>query len=197
MIDLAEARRHELKAGETAWPTVALFFSALGVQLLCVKAALSGILPPWAAVLVASACVYSQFTVVHDAAHKSLSKRVWLNEAVGVGATLTLFGPFSAMRRNHLHHHAHTNDPLEDPDYWVAGATLAGTILRLHTQYWRHYYCFFTRLARRDSVTREAVLTVVFLISCFALAASRGHAEPFLLYWFLPLVSLSRRLCAA
>ena len=185
-IDLREARRHELRPGETAWPTVAVFAAALGVQLEVARAALAGDLADWVAVLVASACAYAQFTVVHDAAHRCASKISWLNEALGIAATLVLFGPFSAMRRNHLHHHAHTNDPHEDRDYWVAGKTLAGTLLRLHTQYWRHYWCFFTKLARRDSVTREAVLTVVFLICCFALAATRGFAGPFFLYWLLP-----------
>lgn len=186
MIDLASARRFELSPGETAWPTVALFLGALSLQCLAAYLSISGSLSITAAVLASSWCAYAQFTVLHDAAHWSLSKRPWLNESLGAAAALVLFAPFGALRRNHLHHHAHTNDPAEDPDFWVAGENALSIFLRCWTQFTRHYLCYFTKLSRRDTAYREALLTVALLAACVAAAIYHGRALDLALYWFIP-----------
>lgn len=185
-IDPDTARRFELPAGGTAWPTVALFLGALVVQAGSTWAALAGWLPAPLAVLVNAAAAYSQFTVVHDAAHRSASRWGPLNEALGYGAAFVLFGPFEAFRRNHLHHHAHTNDPAEDPDFWVAGATLWGTAWRCFTLHEMHYWNYFTRLARRDGVYARTWSTLVVMAAVLAWGASAGRGWSLLLYWMLP-----------
>ncbi len=182
----ARARRYELAPGEVGWPTVQLCLGALTVQTACALGAMQGRFPAAVSVLAASACAYIQFTVAHDACHGSASRKPWLNEALGVTAALVLFAPFAALRRNHLHHHAHTNDPDEDPDFWVAGTTVIGTTARLFTQHARHYWCYFSKLCRRDKALRQAFVLLGFLAACLAAAVHLGHAKDFLLYWFLP-----------
>lgn len=185
-LDSRSIRPFELAEGETAWPTVAVFLGALGVQLGSALAWSAGLWPYWAALPLETACAYAQFTVLHDACHGSLSKRRWLNESLGHAATFVLFGPYDAIRRNHLHHHAHTNDPKEDPDFWVAGTTWPSTLLRCFTQLQAHYWQYFTRLRRWDVVLLRAVL-VVALIACLHLWAwDAGALGPLLLHWALP-----------
>jgi beta-carotene hydroxylase len=185
-LDSRAVRRFELAEGETSWPTVAVFLGALGLQLGSALAWTRGLWPYWAALPLETACAYAQFTVLHDACHGSLSKRVWLNELCGHVATLALFGPYDAIRRNHLHHHAHTNDPKEDPDFYVAGETWAGTFLRCLTQLQAHYWWYFTRLRRRDAVLARAALVVALIAGAHAWAYAHGLLLPLLLHWALP-----------
>lgn len=179
-------RHLELREGETAWPTVALCVGALVVQGASSLAAARGAWSWWAAVPVNAACAYTQFTVLHDATHRSLSRVEWVNEAFGWIATLVLWGPFEAMRRNHLHHHAHTNDPKNDPDFWVAGETWLSTGLRCLTTLQVHYWSYLTRLRRRDGVLARALATIALILFAHAAAWRAGVLLPLVLAWTLP-----------
>lgn len=179
-------RVFELGEGATAWPTVALGLVALAVQAASTAAGLSGLWPIGLTVLVNTVCAYAQFTVVHDAAHRCLSRVARLNEAFGYVATLTLCGPFAAIRRNHLHHHAHTNDPREDPDFWAAGETWVSTGLRCLTMLQMHYWTYLTRLRRRDAAFSQSVFTIVAISVLHAMAWWGGHLSDLILCWTLP-----------
>lgn len=176
----------ELGEGETAWPTAALCVTALAVQAASTAAGLSGLWPAWACCALNTACAYAQFTVVHDAVHGTASRREWLNEALGHAATFTLCGPFAAIRRNHLHHHAHTNDPREDPDFWAAGETWLSTGLRCLTMLQMHYWTYLTRLRRRGGSFGQTVGAIAAIAALHALALAAGHFLDLLLYWTLP-----------
>ena len=183
---MRSVRVFELGEGATAWPTVALCLVLLAVQAASTAAGLSGFWPVALAVAVNAACAYAQFTVLHDALHRSVSRVSWLNELCGYVATLVLCGPYAAIRRNHLHHHAHTNDPREDPDYWAAGETWLGTGLRCLTMLQRHYWTYLTRLRRRDSAYAQSVVTIAAIAALHAWAWRAGRLADLLLYWTLP-----------
>lgn len=178
---LNEARRFELSRGETAWPTVGLCAGLAVAQIAAAR-----LLPAPLGVLACCAAAYAQFTVAHDASHRGVSRRRWLNELCGYAAGIALLMPHEAFRRNHLHHHAHTNDPAQDPDFWVAGATLPRTLLRCATILQYHYYCYIFRLGRRDGVWARSWT----LLGAFAVAALGafflGFGRAALLYWILP-----------
>lgn len=174
--DTLIAKRFDLAARETGWPTVLLCAGALAAQL---GAAL--LLPAPAAVLSCAVCAYAQFTVAHDASHGGVSRRAWLNALCGYAAGLTLLMPYEAFRRNHLHHHAHTNDPARDPDFWVAGTTLPRTLLRCATILPYHYYCYLFRLGRRDGVWTRSLTLLAAMAAALVLG---GRAA--LIYWVLP-----------
>jgi fatty acid desaturase len=137
------SKQNYLKMSEIAWPTVSLFIVAniLGLTSYLIG---SGIfLPftayyfsladsPWAILgsigatiicfLLSSVCSYAQFTVVHDAIHRSVTKNRQLNDWIGWAAQWWL-GPTSnwwAIRDIHLTHHQYVNDPHKDPDYWCS-----------------------------------------------------------------------------
>ena len=179
-------RRYELGEGGTAWPTVALLCGALLCQAAAAYAGDSGLLPVWAAVALAGACAYAQFTVSHDAAHRSVSRWAWLNDACGLVATAVLCGPFDAFRVNHLHHHGHTNDPSEDPDFWVAGTSVVSTVARCATLFWVHYWVYFTRLRRPDRAFTRTLTTLAVLAAVAAGGVGAGLGRGMLLYWLLP-----------
>jgi fatty acid desaturase len=185
-VEAAIARRYELGSGETAWPTVALFFAALAAQAALAALALQAFLPVWLGVAACAICAYAQFTVLHDAVHRSLSKRRWLNEALGAAAALTLFAPYEAFRRNHLHHHAHTNDPASDPDYWVAGETWLSTAARCLTMLQFHYYSYIFKLGRRDAVWGRTWATIAGMALALAAGSALGAGRALLLFWWLP-----------
>lgn len=185
-IDPGVAKRHGLAPRATAWPTVALCGGALAVQLVATWGAARGLVPSALAVALNAVCAYLQFTVAHDAAHRAASRIGWLNELLGHVAVLVLFAPFAAFRRLHLHHHAHTNDPAEDPDFWVVGGSWPSTLLRFATT-WTHYYrVYFGRLVAWDGVLLQAAGGVAVLLAAAGLAWRTGHLGHLLLYWFLP-----------
>lgn len=183
---MRSVRVFELGPGATAWPTVALCLCAAAVQAAASAALVVGLWPAWAVVTVNAACAYAQFTVLHDALHRSASRVTWLNELLGYAATLALCGPYAAIRRNHLHHHAHTNDPREDPDFWVAGATWLSVAWRCLTMLQMHYWSYLTRLRRRDSAFVQSVVTIVAILFAHAWAWRAGHLRDLLLCWTLP-----------
>lgn len=185
-VDVRAVRVFELGEGQTAWPTVALCLTALAVQAASSAAAITGVWPTPIAIAINTACAYSQFTVLHDALHRSASRVFWLNEALGYVSTLVLCGPYSAFRRNHLHHHAHTNDPREDPDFWVAGTNGATVALRCLTMLQMHYWNYLTRLRRRDSAYAESVATIAVILVLHAWAWRAGHFADIVLYWTVP-----------
>ncbi len=180
------ARRWGLPAGATAWPTLALCLGAFAVQAGAAALALSGRLPAAAAVLVGSLCAYVQFTVAHDAAHGAVSRVKAVNEAAGTVAALAIAAPFLAFRRIHLHHHAHVNDPAEDPDYWVVGTSWPQTLLRFATTWPQYYRVYFTRLLARDATLAATAATLGAFVAAGVLAARAGRLGDLLLYWFLP-----------
>jgi len=185
-VEVSRVRVFELGEGATAWPTIALGLVALAVQAASSAAGLSGLWPGPLVVLVNAACAYAQFTVLHDALHKSVSRLVWLNELFGYVATFVLCGPYAAIRRNHLHHHAHTNDPREDPDFWVAGESWLSVAARCLTMLQMHYWSYLTRLRRRDSAFLQSVATILLIAGLHAWAWRAGHLLGVLLYWTLP-----------
>ena len=183
---MRSVRVFELGEGATAWPTAALCLTALAVQAASSAAAASGLWPAGVTVLVNTVCAYAQFTVLHDALHRGASRLLPLNELLGYIATFILCGPYAAMRRNHLHHHAHTNDPREDPDFWVAGETWLTTGLRCLTMLQMHYWSYLTRLRRRDSAHREAVATIAVIAGLHLWAWREGRLGLLVLCWTLP-----------
>jgi beta-carotene hydroxylase len=180
------ARAFELGEGETAWPTVALFVVCAALQAASSTAGWTGVWPWWTTVLVNAACAYAQFTVLHDATHRCASRVPLINDGLGYLATLALAGPFEGMRRNHLHHHAHTNDPRQDPDYWVAGESWLSTLARCLTTLQAHYWAYFTRLRRNDRAFAGAVVTSAGVAAVQLIAWRGGWLAPLLLSWTLP-----------
>ena len=66
-----------------AWPTVALFFSAIALFAGSTALAISDTLPVPVAVLINAFASYMFFTVLHDACHRTTSRQDWVNNWLG------------------------------------------------------------------------------------------------------------------
>ncbi len=86
-----------------------------------------GVMPLLVAVPLMAFVTYASYTVLHDAAHGSISgshaSLRWVNETMGYIAAWIFMMPLTAHRHEHLAHHRHANQPNEDPDFVVADMT--------------------------------------------------------------------------
>ena len=182
--------------GRTAWRTVALAaVSAIGLGA-SIWAAQIGAWPIWAAVLTNTVLIYLLFTPAHEAAHGNIKGRQmryrWLEDAVGWVASMSFTAPLPMFRRIHLIHHAHTNDPHEDPDYWVADKRPWMVGLRCFSVIGDYYYHYFRRtpaLLAAPHTRREWWGTVLGLAVVYGTVIvwglTAGWVYPLLL-WLLP-----------
>ena len=83
----------------------------------------SGILPLWLALPLAAVLTYLSYTIAHESVHGSISgshsSLRWVNKALGYMAAWILMIPLTAHRHEHMAHHRHANDPVDDPDFQV------------------------------------------------------------------------------
>src|SRR5690349_19933595 len=108
-----------------SWPVVGIFLGALAVFALSAWAAVTDALPVPATVLLSAAAIFVLFTVLHDAAHYSISTHRWVNVAFGRIAMLFVSPliSFKSFAFIHIEHHRNTNDDDgSDPDHFVSGA---------------------------------------------------------------------------
>lgn len=126
-LDLQALEAAKKYMGGFAWPTVVLgvgiFVGYVATPVLVVTGQLSLL----AGFCLMSMLVYAAYTVLHDAAHGSISgshrSLRWLNELMGYLAAWIIMIPLTAHRHEHLAHHRHTNDAEGDPDYIVGSIT--------------------------------------------------------------------------
>ena len=123
------ASRHALpdpgeRVPRISWPIVGLFAGAVTVFAVSTWAALAERLPVAVTVLLSSAAIFVFFTVLHDAAHYSVSTHRWVNVAFGRVA-MFFVSPlisYKSFAFIHIEHHRNTNDGDNDPDHFVSGA---------------------------------------------------------------------------
>jgi beta-carotene hydroxylase len=174
------------------WPTLLTFLGVLsGVSIIGVLTA-AGRIPYALAIPVDAILIYCIFTPLHEATHGNIAGRerrfAWLQTLIGHVSGFVLLAPFPGFRVLHLHHHANTNDPAEDPDYWVRSPTWIGMALRslvIQPVYIVHLW----KIARDPRTMRAFVWEVAYLASYVAIvvAAFRlGIGRQVLLLWILP-----------
>ena len=78
--------------------------------------------------------------MAHDAVHKVLFSRLWINEVVGGLLSILALLPFNANRQFHLTHHAFAHQPGKDPEEpmhnrGLLSAMTLGSIVALNLQY--------------------------------------------------------------
>ena len=178
---------------QVAVPTVVLF---LGVVLLWTGSTalyLAEIGSAIPAFFVNTLAAYVGFTVLHEAAHGNIRGRSRYSRRWEVvmgwvsGAFLTV--PFSVFRHLHLTHHAHTNHPHKDPDYWVASGRWWVVTLKSMSIILAYYWHFAQTLSGQPT-TREkryrmqsiAGFAWVYLVTFWGIGIGQGLAV-FVLWW--------------
>lgn len=122
-FERAAAAKH---SGRVEWRLVAEAEWGVGGWALVIALALGGVVPYWLAMLVNGVLVYSLYMPLHEATHNNIQGRTWklrwLNDWVGRVSSIPIGFSFRAHQISHMRHHAFTNDPARDPDYWIAGS---------------------------------------------------------------------------
>ena len=121
--------------GEVAWPTVIYGLTVSTGYFATIALAAMGSIPSSIAFVLVVIFTYGNYTVVHDAVHKSINgsndSLRWLNELLGHLCALPYMSSFLAHRREHFAHHRNTNIPGKDPDLPMAANGFASMIKTL------------------------------------------------------------------
>ncbi len=172
-----------------AWPSVA----ALGIVVLGVGAsallALAGVLPYWAACALSGIFLTWEFTAIHEALHRSLSRNVVLNDWLGRLGILILLphSPLEVFRWYHARHHRFTNGK-DDPDNWMHGSWWQLPVRWMSIDF-AYLYSFIVR-DHNDPIARKLIPKAVMHVSATIIGVvwltSVGYGREVLLLWFLP-----------
>ena len=170
----------------TVWfnPTLYVALFALGGWSLGWVGYVTHAIPTWASVASNAIADYLGFTVLHESVHRANSRNRRLNDALGWLPAAMLAFTFPVFRLSHLNHHAHTNDPLRDPDHWVSRQPrfllplwLVSTVANYRALTMRH----------RWGTARQRLGQIVFdlgLVGGTILLALTGHGmAAVVLYW--------------
>jgi fatty acid desaturase len=179
-------------SGHLAWPTILLFLIVIAGADTVAAVTVNGYIPYWVAIPVNALLIYLIFTPLHEAVHDNILPKTWrsrfLERLIGHISGFVLLAPYPGFRALHLHHHQHTNDPAEDPDYWVKSDNYLMVILRcmaIQPVYIIHLY----KIAR-DPVTMRAfwyeMLYVASYIPVIVGAYWLGFGNELMLLWVLP-----------
>lgn len=126
-LDADALQKAKAYQGDFAWFTVVFGLAVIGAYLTTPFLVVNGKLPLWLGCGMMIALTYMAYTVLHDAAHGSISgshsNLRWVNEWMGYGAAFVLMIPLTAHRHEHLTHHRNTNNGTADPDHVVADMT--------------------------------------------------------------------------
>ncbi len=179
-------------SGKFAWATVALFLGILASVSTVAALAIAGYVSYWVAIPLNAVLIYAIFAPLHEAVHDNIAGPYrglrWLELLIGHVSGFVLLAPYPGFRLLHLHHHQHTNDPVEDPDYWVRSNHYLGAILRcmvIQPVYVFHLY----KIARDPAAMRIFWYEVLYLaayIPIIAGAYALGWGNELVLLWILP-----------
>ena len=191
-IDRPPASRHALPdPGEAvpglSWPIVGIFTAALALFAASSWAAIGHHAPRAVTIALNAVAIFVMFTVLHDAAHYSISSRRWVNGAFGRAAMLFVSPliSFPGWGFIHIEHHRHTNDDDHDPDHFAS-----------HGRWWQlpvrfaamdaPYLAFYLRNRKRRP-RRELAETGVLMALSLALVATTVITGSF---WLLLVIYL-------
>lgn len=122
-------------------------------------------------------------TVIHDACHQSAHRHRIINAILGHGSALMLAFSFPVFTRVHLQHHAHVNDPDNDPDYVVS---TAGPLWLINARFFYHEVFFFKRRLWRNYELLEWFIGRLIVVAIFWVSIQYHFLGYVLNFWFIP-----------
>jgi len=183
--------------GGLPWMMVVWGLGNLAIWLSLFPLVMTGVLPLWFGFIIATLNVTICYLPSHEAQHSNIAKPGtplrWLNEFVGRVSTIPLVFPYGVLRLTHMKHHAYTNDPEDDPDYfnkapnWLASAW--NTIKAKQPGYEDRYGIALEKMGDtpevRAAVTEAIIWRLSHIVILCAMAWSGFALEAFFL-WFIP-----------
>lgn len=122
-------------------------------------------------------------TVIHDASHNAAHKNPIVNAILGHSSALMLGFAFPVFTRVHLQHHAHVNDPKNDPDHFVS---TGGPLWSIAPRFFYHEVFFFRRRLWRKYELLEWFLSRMVLVAIVVWSVQADCLGYVLNFWFSP-----------
>ena len=139
--------------------------------------------PGWCCFCINVLAAHMAGTVIHDACHNVAHRNRIANAVLGHGSALILGFAFPVFTRVHLQHHAHVNDPKDDPDHFVS---TGGPLWLIAARFFYHEIFFFTRRLWQKNELLEWFLSRLVFFSVVYVACQHDLFSYFLTYWGLP-----------
>jgi beta-carotene hydroxylase len=139
--------------------------------------------PHWLCFIINTLALHIAGTVIHDACHQSAHRNRVINAILGHGSALMLVFAFPVFTRVHLQHHAHVNDPKDDPDHYVS---TGGPLWLIFVRFLYHEVFFFKRQLWRKYELLEWFLSRLVVITIVYIAIQYHFLGYILNFWFIP-----------
>ena len=172
-----------LKAQGGINPNVIMFLTALSLITCSICAYWQWGWPDWICFSADVLALHISGTVIHDASHNAAHRNRIVNAIMGHGSALMLGFAFPVFTRVHLQHHAHVNDPENDPDHFVS---TGGPLLLIAARFFYHEIFFFKRKLWRKYELLEWFLSRLFLFTIVFLGIHYGFIGYVMNFWFVP-----------
>ncbi len=165
----------------------ALFIASTGLTL-------AGTIPMWLGAVGNTIFIYALYTVVHEAVHSNISSRTksmrWLDTVAGLIACVPLWLHYHQHKRQHMQHHAHTNEET-DPDIYAKGSFLGWVFLRAPIALLSYFNPVqqYRDCQRFKCVSREYVYTFLSFSAYAAIViglTAMGYGWEVFFLWFVP-----------
>jgi beta-carotene hydroxylase len=139
--------------------------------------------PHWCCFVTNVIAIHMAGTVIHDACHQSAHRNRMVNAILGHGSAMMLAFSFPVFTRVHLQHHAHVNDPKNDPDHFVS---TGGPLWLINARFLYHEIFFFQRKLWRKSELLEWVISRLIVGTIFYVSIQYHFLGYILNFWFIP-----------
>lgn len=164
-------------------PTLLMFLAAIAMFALSNFGYWVWEWPHWGSFITNVIALHISGTVIHDACHQSAHRNRIINAILGHGSALMLAFAFPVFTRVHLQHHAHTNDPENDPDYYVS---TGGPVWLAPVRFLTHEVFFFKRQLWRNNELWEWFWSRLFVAAIFYVSIQYHFLGYVLNFWFIP-----------
>lgn len=166
-------------------PNLVMFLGSVILSFCCFMGFAFWSWPGWVVFWLNFVALYVLGTVIHDASHGVAHRNKLMNEALGHGSALLQGFVYPVFKRVHMEHHAHVNDPDNDPDHYVS---TGGPLWLIAPRFFYHEVYFFRRALWKKGKwdLLEWFLSRATVVITFVLAFHFGYSEYIMNYWLPP-----------
>ena len=164
-------------------PTLLMFLAAVAMVVISTCGYWFWEWRHWCCFTINVIALHMAGTVIHDASHNAAHRDRVMNAILGHGSALMLGFAFPVFTRVHMQHHAHVNDPENDPDHFVS---TGGPLWLIAARFFYHEIFFFKRRLWRKYELLEWFLSRLFVASVVYFACQYDFLGYILNFWFSP-----------
>ncbi|MEO0488593.1 MAG: beta-carotene hydroxylase [Cyanobacteria bacterium J06659_2] len=172
-----------LKADGGLSLNMAMFLTALGLVIGSTTGYFQWGLPAWCCFTLNTLALHLVGTVIHDASHHAAHRNRAVNALLGHGSALMLGFAFPVFTRVHMQHHAHVNDPDNDPDHFVS---TGGPLWLIAARFFYNEIYFFKRRLWRNWELLEWFISRAIVAAIVITALHFGFLSYIFNFWFSP-----------